>query len=50
MKTNFKTKLYNLLKKDSRLWDKKKKDFNETFLKDLIDKFDEKLIELDCSR
>ena len=46
MKTNFKTKLYGLLKKDSRLWDEEKKELNETLLKDLIDKLDEKLIEL----
>ena len=46
MKTNFKTKLYDLLKKDSRLWDEGKKELNETLLKDLIDKLDEKLIEL----
>ena len=46
MDNKFKNNLYNLLKKDSRLWDKEKKDFNETLLKDLIDKLDEKLIEL----
>ena len=46
MKTNFKTKLYDLLKKDSRLWDEEKKELNETLLKDLIDKLDETLIEL----
>jgi adenine-specific DNA-methyltransferase len=46
MKTNFKTKLYDLLKKDFRLWDEEKKELNETLLKDLIDKLDEKLIEL----
>lgn len=46
MKTNFKTKLHDLLKKDSRLWDEEKKELNETLLKDLIDKLDEKLIEL----
>ncbi len=46
MKTDFKTKLYDLLKKDSRLWDEEKKELNETLLKDLIDKLDEKLIEL----
>jgi len=46
MKTYFKTKLYDLLKKDSRLWDEEKKELNETLLKDLIDKLDEKLIEL----
>ncbi len=42
----FKKNLYRLLKKDSRLWDEEKKEFNETLLKDLIDKLDEKLIEL----
>jgi adenine-specific DNA-methyltransferase len=46
MKTNFKTKLYYLLKKDFRLWDEEKKEFNETLLKDLIDKLDKKIIEL----
>jgi len=46
MKTNFKTKLYDLLKKDFRLRDEEKKELNETLLKDLIDKLDEKLIEL----
>ena len=46
MKNNFKAKLYGLLKKDSRLWDEEKKELNETLLKDLIDKLDEKLIEL----
>ncbi len=43
---NFKTKLYELFKEDSRLWDKDKKELNETLLKDLIDKLDEKVIEL----
>ncbi|MBU0479329.1 site-specific DNA-methyltransferase [bacterium] len=42
----FKNNLYRLLKKDSRLWDDEKKELNETLLKDLIDKLDEKLIEL----
>jgi adenine-specific DNA-methyltransferase len=46
MKTNFKANLYGLLKKDSRVWDEEKKELNETLLKDLIDKLDEKLIEL----
>lgn len=46
MKNIFKNKLYALLKKDSRLWDEEKKEINETLLKDLIDKLDEKLIEL----
>jgi len=46
MKNNFKAILYDLLKKDSRLWDEEKKELNETLLKDLIDKLDEKLIEL----
>ncbi len=38
--------LYTLFKKDSRLYDKTKKELNETLLKDLLDKLDEKLIEL----
>lgn len=46
MENTFKNKLYKLLKKDSRLWDEEKKEINETLLKDLIDKLDEKLIEL----
>jgi len=46
MEKTFKNNLYKLLKKDSRLWDEKTKELNETLLKDLIDKFDEKLIEL----
>jgi len=43
---NFKTKLFDLFKKDARLWNEKTKELNETLLKDLIDKLDEKLIEL----
>ena len=43
---DFKTKLYELFKEDSRLWDKDRKELNETLLKDLIDKLDEKIIEL----
>jgi adenine-specific DNA-methyltransferase len=43
---DFKTKLYELFKEDSRLWDKDKRELNETLLKDLIDKLDEKIIEL----
>ncbi|MDO8639708.1 MAG: site-specific DNA-methyltransferase [bacterium] len=46
MKNIFKNKLYALLKKDSRLWDEEKKEINETLLKDLIDRLDEKLLEL----
>ncbi len=46
MDKNFKKNLYNLFKKDSRLWDEDSKKFNETLLKDLIDNLDEKLIEL----
>ena len=46
MENIFKNKLYKLLNKDSRLWDEEKKEINETLLKDLIDKLDEKLIEL----
>lgn len=43
---NLKNKLYKLLKKDSRLWDKEKKELNETLLKDLTDKLDEQLLNL----
>lgn len=46
MENIFKNKLYKLLKKDTRLWDKKSKELNQTLLKDLIDKLDEKLIRL----
>jgi adenine-specific DNA-methyltransferase len=46
MTNTFKNNLYKLLKKDSRLWDEETKELNETLLKDLIDKLDEKLIEL----
>ncbi len=44
MPTNFKDRLYNLLEQDDRLWDNEKKEFNETLVKDLLDKLDEKLI------
>lgn len=43
---DFKKKLFELLKDDSRLWNEDKKELNETLLKDLVDKLDEKLIEL----
>lgn len=46
MENTFKSKFYDLFKKDSRLWNKETKELNETLLKDLIDKLDEKLIEL----
>jgi len=46
MENIFKNKLYKLLKKDTRLWDKKSKELNQTLLKDLIDKSDEKIIGL----
>lgn len=46
MKKTFKDNLYKLFKKNARLWDEKTKELNETLLKDLIDKLDEKLIEL----
>lgn len=42
----FKKKLYKLLESDSRLWDKEKKELNETLLKDLVDRSDEKLVAL----
>jgi hypothetical protein len=35
----FKTKLYELFKEDSRLWDRDKKELNETLLKDLLEDY-----------
>ncbi len=46
MEINFKSKLFELLKKDSRLWNKETDEFNETLLKDLVDKLDENVLEL----
>ena len=46
MEINFKSKLFELLKKDSRLWNKETDEFNETLLKDLVDKLDENILEL----
>ncbi len=46
MDNTFKNNLYKLFKKDARLWNEETRELNETLLKDLIDKLDEKLIEL----
>lgn len=46
MENALKENLYKLLKEDARLWNKETKDINETLLKNLIDKLDEKLLEL----
>jgi len=46
MENKFKVKLYNLLKNDKRIWDDEKKEINETLLKNLIDKLDERIIKL----
>jgi len=46
MENKFKIKLYDLLKNDERLWDEEKKEINETLLKNLIDKLDERIIRL----
>jgi adenine-specific DNA-methyltransferase len=46
MKDNYKARFDKILKKDSRLWDKKTKELNKALLKDLIDKLDEKLIKM----
>lgn len=46
MNSNLSEKLRGLLQKDSRLWDEEKKELNEILLKDLVDKMDEKIIEL----
>ncbi len=45
MDKKFKDNLYTLLKNDSRLWSEGGKELNQTLLKDLVDKFDEKIIE-----
>jgi len=45
MDKKFKDNLYALLKNDSRLWGEDGKELNQTLLKDLVDKFDEKVIE-----
>jgi adenine-specific DNA-methyltransferase len=45
MDKKFKDNLYALLKNDSRLWSEDGKELNQTLLKDLVDKFDEKVIE-----
>lgn len=42
----FKQKIYKVLKSDSRLWNEEKKEFNQTLLLDLVDKIDEKIINL----
>jgi adenine-specific DNA-methyltransferase len=44
--TQFKDKIYNILKVDDRLWDIDKKELNQTLLIDLVEKIDEKIIEL----
>lgn len=46
MEINFKSKLFELLKRDPRLWNEETEEFNETLLKDLVDKLDENILEL----
>ena len=46
MENSFKNNLYKLFKKDARLWNEETKELNETLLKNLIDKLDEKIIEI----
>lgn len=43
---NFKNHLYDVLKADARIWNEETKEFNQTLLKDLIDRLDEKIVEL----
>ncbi len=45
MDKKFRDNLYALLKNDSRLWSEDGKELNQSLLKDLVDKFDEKVIE-----
>lgn len=44
MKEFFKDKIIKLFKNDTRLWNDEKEELNQTLLKDLVDKFDEKII------
>lgn len=44
--TQFKDKIYSILKADDRLWDVDKKELNQTLLIDLLENIDEKIIEL----
>ncbi len=46
MTGKLKQKIYNLLKKDDRLWNEEKTELNQTLLLDLVDKIDEKIIGL----
>ena len=41
-----KQSIVSILKKDDRIWNKEKTELNQTLLLDLIDKIDEKLINL----
>jgi len=43
---SIKEKIFKILKKDERLWDEEKKEINQTLLLDLIEKIDEKIIDL----
>ena len=43
---NLKEKLFDLLESDTRIWNEEKTELNETLLKDMIDKLDEKLLEI----
>jgi adenine-specific DNA-methyltransferase len=43
--SKFKEKIITIFKNDSRLWNAEKEELNRTLLKDLVDKFDEKVIE-----
>jgi len=46
MENYFKDKLFSLFKTDARLWNEETNEFNNTLLKDLIDKLDERILEL----
>lgn len=43
---NLKQKILNVLKQDERLWNEDKTEFNQTLLLDLVEKIDEKIIDL----
>ena len=41
-----KNEIYEILKKDARLWDNDLNEFNQTLLLDLIDKYDYNIIKI----
>jgi adenine-specific DNA-methyltransferase len=46
MNKAFKEKIIKLFKNDERLWNSERQELNQILLKDLVDKFDEKVVEI----